>query len=109
MFPDPLHPAVVHLPIALSLVVPLVATAARADRKSLGCADDRELTYFGEALFRDALPQSTDLLAALAGAREVIERHELDEGVAAGERSEPQLFVGERMRAKLAELRFAKP
>ena len=25
MFPDPLHPAVVHLPIALAVVVPLLA------------------------------------------------------------------------------------
>jgi hypothetical protein len=87
----------------------LVATAARADRKSLGCADDRELTYFGEALFRDALPESTDLLDALARAREVIARHETEEEVAPAERSEPQLFVGERMRAKLAELRFGNP
>lgn len=28
MFPDPLHPAVVHLPIALALLVPLVAAFA---------------------------------------------------------------------------------
>jgi uncharacterized membrane protein len=28
MLPDPLHPAVVHLPIALALLVPLVALAA---------------------------------------------------------------------------------
>jgi hypothetical protein len=85
----------------------LVATASRADRKSLGCSDDRELTYFGEALFRDALPESTDLLDALARAREVVARHETEENVAPAERSEPQVFVGERMRAKLMDLKFA--
>ena len=84
----------------------LVATASRADRKSLGCSDDRDLTYFGEALFRDALPESADLLDALARAGAVVARHETEEKVPNAERSEPQVFVGERMRAKLAELGF---
>lgn len=84
----------------------LVATASRADRRSLGCSDERELTYFGEALFRDALPKSDDLIGALALAREVVERHEREEKVAESERSEPQVFIGARMREKLAELKF---
>jgi hypothetical protein len=86
----------------------LVATASRADRKSMGCSEERELTYFGEALFRDALPRSEDLLGALALAREVVERHEREEKVAESERSEPQVFVGARMREKLAELKFRR-
>jgi hypothetical protein len=84
----------------------LVATASRADRTSMGCSEDRELTYFGEALFRDALPEARDWLSALARAREVVERHEREENIADAERSEPQVFVGARMRAKLAELAF---
>jgi len=84
----------------------LVATASRADRRSFGCSGDRDLTYFGEALFRDALPASEDWLRAVARAREVVERHERDQKVADSERSEPQLFVGARMREKLAELKF---
>lgn len=84
----------------------LVATASRADRRSLGCSDERELTYFGEALFRDALPKSDDLIGALALAREVVERHEREEKVAESERSEPQVYIGARMREKLAELKF---
>jgi hypothetical protein len=84
----------------------LVATAARADRKSMGCSEDRELTYFGEALFRDALPEATGWLSALARAREVVEQHEREEKIEDAERSEPQVFVGKRMREKLAELAF---
>src|SRR4029453_16475171 len=84
----------------------LVATASRADRRSLGCSDERELTFFGEALFRDALPKSDDLIGALALAREVVERHEREEKVAGSDRSEPQVFIGARMREKLAELKF---
>ena len=84
----------------------LVATASRADRRSLGCSEDRELTYYGEALFRDALPQSSDWLDALDRARAIVEMHEQEENVALGERSEPQVFVGARMRQKLAELKF---
>ncbi|MGH8513314.1 MAG: C13 family peptidase, partial [Gammaproteobacteria bacterium] len=84
----------------------IVATAARADRKALGCSEDRELTYFGEALFRDALPESDDLLSALERARELVTAHERAEEVADGERSEPELFIGARMREKLAELKL---
>lgn len=84
----------------------LVATAARADRSSFGCTDERELTYFGEALFRDALPGSTDLLDAMSRAKEIVREHEAEEKIATDELSEPQLFVGERMRAKLSEVEF---
>ena len=34
----------------------IVITAAAADRTSFGCSNDRDLTYFGEAFYRDALP-----------------------------------------------------
>ncbi len=36
----------------------LVITAADAEHTSFGCADDRDLTYFGEAFLRDALPKA---------------------------------------------------
>ncbi len=84
----------------------LIATAARADRSSFGCTDERELTYYGEALFRDALPESRDFLDALARARSIVQKHEAQEDIRRAERSEPQVYVGQRMRAKLAELSF---
>jgi hypothetical protein len=75
----------------------------------MGCGDDRELTYYGEALFRDALPATGDWLSAFARAKEVVEKHERDENVSDAERSEPQVFVGARMKEKLAELTFHRP
>ena len=42
----------------------IVIAAAAADRTSFGCSDDRDLTYFGEAFYRDALPTASDLEAA---------------------------------------------
>ena len=41
-----------------------VITAARADRTSFGCADDNDFTYFGRALFKEALPSVPTLSAA---------------------------------------------
>ena len=35
----------------------IVIAAAAADRTSFGCSNDRDLTYFGEAFYRDALPR----------------------------------------------------
>jgi len=84
----------------------LVATASRADRSSFGCSDERELTYFGEALFRDALPASHGMLDAFERARAIVRQHEVAEKVEGKDQSEPQVYVGERMRAKLADLKF---
>ena len=81
----------------------LIVTASRADRKSFGCRDNRDLTYYGEALFRDALPRSSSLLDAVTRAAAVVTAREQTEDFLP---SEPQTFVGEKMRAKLAELAF---
>jgi Peptidase C13 family len=83
----------------------VIFTAARADRTSFGCSDERELTYFGEALFHDALPSSTSLLDAFTRTQRIIAKREEEEGL---DPSQPQLYIGERMRTKLAELGFAE-
>jgi hypothetical protein len=80
-----------------------IFTASRADRTSFGCSDERDLTYFGEALFRDALPASGSLLDAFTQAQRIIAKREQEEGL---DPSQPQLYIGERMRAKLRELGF---
>ena len=79
----------------------LIIAAAHADKSSFGCSDERELTYFGEAFLRDALPASRDLLDAFARAKELVTAREIEEGQ---EPSDPQLFVGAQMKAKLAEV-----
>lgn len=80
----------------------IVITAAAADRTSFGCADDRDLTYFGEAFFRDALPTSPDLRTAFQRAKADIARREKTEDI---EASNPQAHFGAAIERHLRELK----
>ncbi|MFV0680060.1 C13 family peptidase [Ottowia sp.] len=53
-----------------------VITAASADRTSFGCADDNQFTYFGRALFKDALAESASLSEAFARADQLVREWE---------------------------------
>jgi hypothetical protein len=77
----------------------IVITAAAADRTSFGCASDRDLTYFGEAFYRDALPGAPSLRAAFDEAKAAIAERERLEHI---EASNPQAFFGAELEAKLA-------
>jgi len=79
----------------------LILTAADARHSSFGCADDRDLTYFGEALLKDSLPVTCSLEQAFGRARDIIESRETEEGEV---HSHPQIYVGARMREKLSVL-----
>ena len=76
----------------------LIMTAADSHHSSFGCDDTRELTYFGEALLHDALPHACSLEDAFGEAARIIRQRESDEGEI---HSNPRLFVGLRMRARL--------
>jgi len=83
-----------------------VVTASDAAHESFGCEDDRELTWFGEAFLKDSLAQSGSLPEAFHKAAGLIaQREEAEHRV----HSNPQLYVGELMQRKLAELPAAKP
>ncbi|MBV8876783.1 MAG: hypothetical protein JO158_03670, partial [Gammaproteobacteria bacterium] len=83
-----------------------IITASDAAHESFGCDADRELTWFGEAFLKDALPMSASLADAFHKATGLIaQREEADHQV----HSNPQLFIGELMQRKLAELPPAKP
>jgi len=69
----------------------IVLTAAAASKTSFGCSDDRDLTYFGEAFFRDALPAAPSLRAAFEMTRRLIAVREQREGVSP---SDPQAWFG---------------
>lgn len=85
----------------------IVITAAAADRSSFGCSDDRDLTYFGEAFYRDALPGAGSLREAFGRAVEAIEAREAREHI---EPSHPQAYFGEAIEARLARFpRHAPP
>ncbi len=72
----------------------IVLTAAAAANTSFGCSDDRDLTYFGEAFFRDALPSAITMREAFESARVSIAVRERREGVDA---SDPQAWFGDAM------------
>jgi peptidase C13-like protein len=84
----------------------IVITAAAADRTSFGCSNDRDLTYFGEAFFRDALPEARSLRDAFDRAKSAIALRERRERVDA---SKPQAYFGAEMEAKLAAMKDHAP
>jgi hypothetical protein len=50
----------------------LILTAARQDRRSFGCADENDFTYFGRAYFKEALPGSASFEDAFTKAQQLI-------------------------------------
>ena len=86
----------------------MVMTASDATHTSFGCGTESDFTYFGRALFDEELRRTTSFERAFESARTTIARREQ----AAGEEpSNPQIFVGPAIRAKLAayEKRLATP
>ncbi len=79
-----------------------ILTAAAADRTSFGCGTDSDLTYFGEAFYRDALPEAKSLREAFDKAKAAIALRERRERQ---EPSKPQAFFGAQIEAKLDTLR----
>jgi hypothetical protein len=84
----------------------IVITAAAADRTSFGCSNDSDLTYFGEAFFRDALPEARSLRDAFERAKAAIAVRERREHVDA---SKPQAYFGAELEAKLAAMKDHAP
>jgi hypothetical protein len=79
----------------------IIIAAAAADRTSFGCSNDSDLTYFGEAFYRDALPSAHSLRDAFETAKAAIAVRERTEHVTA---SDPQAFFGKEMEAKMRSL-----
>jgi hypothetical protein len=83
----------------------LIMTASAADRTSFGCGSESEATYFGDALFQHALRFDDSFVTAFDKARERIAERERAEGVSPP--SDPQIYVGDAMAAKLPQLETA--
>jgi hypothetical protein len=79
----------------------IVIAAAAADRTSFGCGSDSDLTYFGSAFYRDALPTARNLRDAFETAKAAIAQRERREHVDA---SRPQAYFGTAMENKLQHL-----
>lgn len=86
---------------ALADASTVVLTASRADRPSFGCRDNRDMTYFGEALWGHAMPRGQTLPEVFALALQRVARME---GEARLTPSEPQLIVGAQARSWLDDL-----
>jgi hypothetical protein len=80
----------------------LIMTASAANRTSFGCGTESEATYFADALFQHALRFDDSFVSAFGKARERIAERERSEGV--GPPSEPQIYIGDAMAAKLPQL-----
>lgn len=79
----------------------LIMTAARADRVSFGCSEESDFTYFGRALFAEALQETDDIVQAFSlAAAKVAEREQADDYQA----SEPQLWAPEPVVRRWQEL-----
>jgi len=79
----------------------LVITAAAADRKSFGCGYASDATYLARALFGQALRETWSFERAFEKARAAIETWEREKNY---EPSHPQMYVGTRIRDKLADV-----
>jgi len=82
----------------------LIITAARPDRTSFGCGHDGQFTYFGDAYFGRALPASWSFVDAFDGAKRQVADWERARNF---QPSEPQIYVGNAVTAKLAEIEAA--
>ncbi len=82
----------------------IVLTAADENSTSFGCSNDREWTYFGEALFKEGLTPGTTFLHAFDAAKAMIGAWEINEKLPA---SNPQAHFGENLLARLAPLHAA--
>ncbi|MNH11560.1 Peptidase C13 family protein [compost metagenome] len=80
----------------------LIMTASRADRVSFGCSEEADFTYFGDALFAQALNQTDDLRQAFDMARASIAEREAAQGF---EASEPQIWAPSEVLAHWQRLR----
>jgi hypothetical protein len=84
-----------------------VLTAARADRTSFGCSNERAWTYFGDALFNRALRRTHDFAAAFEEAKRTVDGWERGQKFTP---SEPQMAGGAALKPTLDEIaeRLAK-
>ncbi|WP_213875463.1 C13 family peptidase [Pseudomonas sp. dw_358] len=80
----------------------LIMTASRADRVSFGCSEEADFTYFGDALFAQALNETDDLQQAFELARKHVAEREIADSY---EASEPQIWAPKAVLAHWQRLR----
>jgi hypothetical protein len=83
----------------------IVMTAADENNTSFGCSNEREWTYFGDALFNHAARTGVDLRRAFEQAKLKIAEWEARDGLTA---SNPQAHFGEALLAKLRPIQTVR-
>jgi ATP-dependent Clp protease adapter protein ClpS len=83
-----------------------IFTSAAADRASFGCSDDRDVTEFGTAFIRDALPRAPSIVAAFERAKKVLAEQERDQNLKA---SLPQARFGAALTAHWERIEAQHP
>ena len=78
-----------------------VFTAAHADKVSFGCSNERDWTYFGDALVNHALRETYSFEAAFTRAKSLIAEWEGKDQLTP---SDPQHFIGAAIGTKLGDL-----
>jgi hypothetical protein len=81
----------------------MIVTDAREDRATFGCSGRTPPAFFGDAFFDRGLAKSDTFEAAFEKAKALVAEREREAGYAPP--SEPQMFVGEEMAAKIKTLR----
>jgi hypothetical protein len=79
----------------------IVLTPADADHPSFGCSDERDWTYFGDALFNHSLTPGKDLHQAFLDAKATVGQWEARDGLTP---SNPQGSFGSTLMRKLAPI-----
>jgi hypothetical protein len=76
----------------------LIFTAAAKNKTSFGCSNKNEFTYFGRAVFKENIEKNYNLINAFGEAIETIRKKENARKLT---HSEPQLYIGNKIRKKL--------
>jgi hypothetical protein len=79
----------------------LILTAAAANKTSFGCSNENDFTYFGDAYINTALRRDFSFVTAFDQARRIIAAREKEDHLTP---SQPQIYVGKAMKAKLQQL-----
>jgi hypothetical protein len=78
----------------------LIMTAAGAKKTSFGCSNEREWTYFGDALFNHAFKNTRSMRQAFYEAKDLIKKWETEQNLTP---SEPQISMGMNIADVLAK------
>lgn len=76
----------------------MIMTAAKSDHVSFGCSDDADFTYFGRALFKEAIPRTKSFREAFESAKKIVTKMEKTDNYS---HSEPQFYSTPSIEAQL--------